>query len=139
MGAPSEYDFQNLGVHLHDPFPHVFFLLKKKKEGAVTVRSILAKTIILPRVIPAQKKRKEKKSPGYLSIQLIYPGWVARSDQEISRLKKGQCWYHQAAEQGGSWRVRVQIMQPAVWSGQKGKREEGKQQPLSSSPTCRIM
>ena len=49
MGAPSEYDFQNLGVHLHDPFPHVFFLLKKKKEGAVTVRSILAKTIILPK------------------------------------------------------------------------------------------
>ena len=30
-------------------------------------------------------------------------------------------------------------MQPAVWSGQKGKREEGKQQPPSSSPTCRIM
>jgi len=60
MGAPSEYDFQNLGVHLHDPFPHVFFLLKKKKEGAVTVRSILAKSIILPQVIPAQKKRKEK-------------------------------------------------------------------------------
>ena len=68
MGAPSEYDFQNLGVHLHDPFPHVFFSSKKEKGGRGDGEIDISKDNYSPPSDSCPKEKKRKALGIYPSI-----------------------------------------------------------------------